>query len=142
MPLQHFPHSSDFSTQGQKTKIQPKNTKDRRKRLPMSTICHTRKSSHAHPEQPTTRQKSTTKHTPTEKHLPSAPSHMNDIEIARKKINCHHFQGRQRMLSLVKQVRRVEPVPLAAGQDARELGSDLPSSSHERHGTVNNERVK
>ena len=91
------------------------------------------------------------------KHLPSAPSHMNDI--ARKKINCHHFQEtpfashgatrqrtilerRQRMLSLVKQERRVEPVPLAAGQDARELGSDLPSSSHERHGTVNNERVK
>ena len=71
MPLQHFPHFSDFSTQGQNTKIQPKNTKDRRKRLPMSTICHTRKCSHAHPEQPTTRQKSTTKHTPTEKHLPS-----------------------------------------------------------------------
>ena len=50
MPLQHFPHFSDFPTQGQKTKIQPKNTKDRRKRLPMSTICHTRKCSHAHPE--------------------------------------------------------------------------------------------
>jgi hypothetical protein len=45
------------------------------------------------------------------------------------------------MLSLVKEERRVELVLLAAGHDARELGSDLPSRS-EQHGTVSNERVR
>ena len=48
---------------------------------------------------------------------------------------------RQRMLTLVKEERRVELVLLAAGHDAREIGSDLPSRSHERYGTVSNGRV-
>ena len=105
MPLQHFPHFSDFPTQGQKTKIQPKNTKDRRKRLPMSTICHTRKCSHAHAEQPTTRQKSTTKHTPTEKHLPSTSRtrhlpHFSDFSTQGQKTKIQPKNTKDRRKSL------------------------------------------